>query len=55
MYLVHYPVVVWLQFAMLAVALGPIAKGAIVCVGAVILSWGIVVAFRRIPVVERCI
>src|SRR6266851_3598281 len=36
MYLIHYPVVVWLQFALLAVALGPIAKGAIVYVGAVI-------------------
>jgi peptidoglycan/LPS O-acetylase OafA/YrhL len=53
MYLVHYPVVVWFQFALLAVALGPIAKGAIVSVGAVVLSWGIVVALRRVPVIAR--
>jgi peptidoglycan/LPS O-acetylase OafA/YrhL len=53
MYLIHYPVVVWLQFALLAVALGPIAKGAIVFVGAVALSWGMVVALRRIPAIAR--
>jgi peptidoglycan/LPS O-acetylase OafA/YrhL len=51
MYLIHYPVVVWLQFALLAVALGPIAKGSVVFVGAVALSWGIVVALRRVPVI----
>jgi peptidoglycan/LPS O-acetylase OafA/YrhL len=53
MYLIHYPVVVWLQFVLLAVALGPITKGAIVYVGAVALSWGIVVALRRVPVIAR--
>jgi peptidoglycan/LPS O-acetylase OafA/YrhL len=53
MYLMHYPVVVWLQFALLAVALGPIAKAAIIFVGAVALSWGIVVALRRVPVIAR--
>jgi peptidoglycan/LPS O-acetylase OafA/YrhL len=53
MYLMHYPVVVWLQFALLAVALGPIAKGAIVFVGAAALNWGIVVALRRVPVIAR--
>jgi hypothetical protein len=55
MYLVHYTVVVWLQFALLTVALGAIAKGATVYVGTVILSWGLVVALRRIPVVARVI
>lgn len=53
MYLVHYPIVVWLQFALLTVALGPIAKAGIACVGTVILSWGLVVALRRIPVIAR--
>lgn len=53
MYLVHYPVVIWLQFALLTVALGAIAKGAIVFVGAVVLSWGAVVTLRRIPVIAR--
>jgi peptidoglycan/LPS O-acetylase OafA/YrhL len=49
MYLIHYPVVVWLQFALLRVALGPIAKGAIVYIGAVTLTWGMVVALRGVP------
>jgi hypothetical protein len=53
MYLIHYPVVVWLQFALLAVALGPIAKGAIVYVGTVALSWGMVVTLRRVPVIAH--
>jgi peptidoglycan/LPS O-acetylase OafA/YrhL len=53
MYLVHYPVVVWLQFALLPVALGPIAKAAIISAGVVALSWGIVVALRRVPVIAR--
>jgi len=53
MYLVHYPVVVWLQFALLAVALGPMAKGAVVFVGTVALSWGMVAALRRVPVIAR--
>ncbi|MBR0799223.1 acyltransferase [Bradyrhizobium jicamae] len=53
MYLIHYPVVVWLQFALLAVAAGPLAKGCLVFVGSVGLSWGMVVALRRIPVIAR--
>jgi peptidoglycan/LPS O-acetylase OafA/YrhL len=47
MYLVHYPVVIWLQFALLGVALGATAKGVAVSVGAIALSWGIVVLLRR--------
>jgi hypothetical protein len=39
--------------ALVQVALGLIAKGAIVYVGAVALSWGIVVALRRVPVIAR--
>jgi peptidoglycan/LPS O-acetylase OafA/YrhL len=52
-YLIHYPIVVWLQFALLSVVLGPIAKGAIVFVGTVALSWGLMVALRRIPAIAR--
>jgi hypothetical protein len=55
MYLIHYPVVVWLQFALLTVALGPIAKGAIVYVGAVTLTWGTVVALRRDRMIARVV
>ena len=53
MYLVHYPVVIWLQFPLLVVAVNPIAKGALVYIGAVAVSWGIVVALRRVPMIER--
>jgi peptidoglycan/LPS O-acetylase OafA/YrhL len=53
MYLIHYPVVVWLQFAQLTLPPSPIAKGAIVYVGAVASSWGIVVALRRLPAIAR--
>ena len=53
MYLIHYPIVIWLQFALLAVSLSPIAKASIVFTGAVALSWGIVVALRRVPVAPR--
>jgi peptidoglycan/LPS O-acetylase OafA/YrhL len=53
MYLIHYPVVVWLQYALLAAPLGPIAKGAMVFVGAVALSWGITLALRRVPAIAR--
>jgi peptidoglycan/LPS O-acetylase OafA/YrhL len=54
-YLIHYPIVVWLQFALLAVALGPIAKGAIVFVGAVALRWEITAALGRVPMIARLI
>jgi hypothetical protein len=53
MYLIHYPVVVWLQFAMLAVSLSPIAKASIVFTGAGAVSWGIVAALRRVPAIAR--
>jgi surface polysaccharide O-acyltransferase-like enzyme len=52
-YLLHYLFVVWLQFALLAVALDPIAKGAIVFAGAVALSWGTTAALRRAPMLAR--
>jgi Acyltransferase family len=51
MYVIHYPIVVWLQFALLPFALSPVIKAAIVCACAIILSWGSVLALRRIPAV----
>jgi hypothetical protein len=51
MYLVHYPVVVWFQFALITVALGPIARGAIVYVGAITPTWGMTVALRHDPTI----
>jgi surface polysaccharide O-acyltransferase-like enzyme len=41
MYLVHYVFVVWLQFALLDVALPAVPKAAIVFLGTLVLSWTI--------------
>src|SRR5581483_3267288 len=38
-YLVHYPIVVWLQFTLLALVLSPLAKAGIVYAGAATLTW----------------
>jgi len=54
-YLVHYGSVIWLQYAMLGVALPVGAKALTVFVGAVILSWSLVAALRRIPASIRAL
>jgi len=48
LYLVHYVFVVWLQYALLGVALFAAAKGAIVFSGTLLLSWGTIAVVRRI-------
>jgi glucan biosynthesis protein C len=53
MYLIHYVFVVWLQYALLDVALFAIAKAAIVFSGTLIASWGAMIAMRRIPLGAR--
>jgi len=55
MYLIHYAVVSWLQFALLKAPLPGIGKGSIVFLAAVLLSWGATAALRRIPGVARVI
>jgi hypothetical protein len=55
MYLVHYVFVVWLQYALLGVALFAIAKAAIVFTGALILSWATTAAMRRLPLGARLV
>jgi peptidoglycan/LPS O-acetylase OafA/YrhL len=52
-YLVHYAFVSWLQYSLLKAALPGIAKGSLVILGALVLSWGTVAALRRIPAVGR--
>lgn len=49
MYLLHYVFVVWLQYALLGVALAAIVKGAIVFAGTVLLSRGAIAVIRRVP------
>jgi len=52
-YLVHYAFVSWLQYALLRTSLPAIAKGSIVIIAAVLLSWGTTAALRRIRLVAR--
>jgi len=55
MYLIHYPFVSWLQYALLKTDLPASAKGAIVFLSALALSWGVIAMMRRIPAVARVI
>ncbi len=52
-YLVHYVGVTWLQFALLGVNWPGAAKGMVVFLGALILSWATVSAVRGVPAVAR--
>ncbi len=54
-YLVHYLFVVWLQFALLGMALPAVIKGLVVFAGTLFLSWGTVAALRRLPTVGQII
>lgn len=55
MYLVHYPFVVWLQFAMLGVAIPAVMKGAVVFGGTLLFSWSTVATIRHLPSVAQII
>lgn len=54
-YLVHYAFVSWLQYALLRAHIAAFAKGSIVFLGALLLSWTAVAAIRRIPAVARIV
>lgn len=55
MYLVHYPFVLWLQYALLAAPLPAIAKYLIVFLGSVLLSLGASEALCRVPAIAAVI
>ena len=55
MYLVHYVFVVWMQYALLGVALPALLKAAMVFAVTVLLSWGITAALGNIPLGSRLI
>jgi len=48
MYLVHYLFSVWLQFALLGLAVIAVTKAIIVFSGTLLLSWGLVAAIRQV-------
>jgi len=52
-YLIHYPVVHWIQYALLSVPWPAWIKFPIAFMGGVALSWGISKVIRRIPAVRR--
>jgi peptidoglycan/LPS O-acetylase OafA/YrhL len=52
-YALHYPIVSWLQWALLGLALPGIAKAAAVTLAAIALSWALAAALRRSVLVRR--
>jgi surface polysaccharide O-acyltransferase-like enzyme len=54
-YIVHYAFVTWLQFGFLGIDLPAVAKGTLVFVAALALSWSTVALLRRVPSVARVI
>jgi surface polysaccharide O-acyltransferase-like enzyme len=54
-YLLHYACVSWLQWSLLPTDLPALAKALLVFLGAVLVSWGLSAALRRIPAVARVV
>ncbi len=54
-YLLHYPIVLWLQFALLGVAASVVVKGAFVLVAGFLLSWLASDLLRKVPGVARAV
>jgi surface polysaccharide O-acyltransferase-like enzyme len=54
-YLIHYAFVSWLQLALVKSHLAAIAKGSLVFLGALLLSWGTTAGLRRIRLIARVI
>jgi peptidoglycan/LPS O-acetylase OafA/YrhL len=54
-FLVHYIFIIWIQYALYDPPLPALVKFAIVFVGTLALSWGLVVLLRKIPFVARMI
>jgi len=48
-FVLHYPFVVWLQYALLGTALFAIAKGTLVFAASLVCSWALAIAFRSVP------
>jgi hypothetical protein len=47
--LLHYAFVVWLQYALLGVAIFALAKGLFVLSAALLLSWSTAAVLRQVP------
>jgi peptidoglycan/LPS O-acetylase OafA/YrhL len=55
MYLIHYPFSSWLQYALLKTHMPAIAKGSLVFLGTLALSWTVTAALRQIPAVRKIV
>jgi surface polysaccharide O-acyltransferase-like enzyme len=53
MYLLHFPVVSWLQYAALPWPVPAVAKASVVFLGTVATSWAVSAALRRVPAIAR--
>ena len=54
-YIVHYAVIIWLQFAILRVELNAWLKAAIVFIGGIAICWCLVAGVRRVSAVRRIV
>jgi hypothetical protein len=54
-YLIHYPVVNWLQHSLLSFKFSGFLKGVTVALGGLALSWLVVFLLRRLPIIRRTI
>ena len=54
-YLLHYPIVLWIQYKLLRVPLGPVPKGLLVLASGFALSWLASSLLRRVPGVARIV
>ena len=54
-YLIHYLVIIWLQYAVLRVDLAAGWKAAIVFFGGLLICWGSIAALRRIPAIRKIV
>ena len=53
-YLLHYPVVTWVQFSLLHVSLGAVGKAGVTFAAALLLSWALAALPRRVAGVVSC-
>jgi surface polysaccharide O-acyltransferase-like enzyme len=54
-FIIHYPLISWLQYSLLGTSLSPHIKGPVVFTSALILCWLLVATIRKIPGVAKVI
>ena len=54
-YIVHYAVIIWLQYAILRIELNAWHKVAIVFIGGVAICWSLVAGVKRIPAIRKIV